>query len=50
MLFSPLNSEASLEIEIPYYKMERLRVEEKKNLALAVPPERLFFLYKNGET
>lgn len=44
VIFSPLNSDALLEVEIPYHKTHKLRAGEDTNLAVAIPADRLFLL------
>jgi len=44
VIFSPVDSESSLEVEIPYHKVQKLFADKRTDLAVAIPPERLFIL------
>ncbi len=44
VIFSPANSDILLEVEIPHHKVQKLFAGKKPDMALAVPPERVFIL------
>jgi len=44
VIFSPVNSDILLEVEIPYHKVQKLFAGQRTDMALAIPPERVFIL------
>ena len=44
VIFSPINSDSSLEVEIPYHKVQKLFAGKRMNMAVAIPPDRVFIL------
>ncbi|MCX5832330.1 MAG: ABC transporter ATP-binding protein [Deltaproteobacteria bacterium] len=48
VIFSPVNSDILLEVEIPYHKMQKLFDGKRTDIAVAIPPDRVFILKSNG--
>ncbi len=44
VIFSPLNSDILLEVEIPYHKVQKLCGKKTTDIAVAIPPDRVFIL------
>lgn len=44
VIFSPIDSDSSLEVEIPYHKVQKLFAGKRTDIAVAIPPDRLFML------
>ena len=44
VIFSPINSDILMEVEIPYHKVRKLCDGKRTDIAVAIPPDRVFIL------
>ena len=44
VIFSPINSDNLIEVEIPYHKVRKLCDRKRTDIAVAIPPDRVFIL------
>ena len=44
VIFSPINSDVLIEVEIPYHKVRKLCDGKRTDIAVAIPPDRVFIL------
>ncbi|MBI4634509.1 MAG: ABC transporter ATP-binding protein [Deltaproteobacteria bacterium] len=50
VIFSPINSDIVLEVEIPYHKVQKLCGKKRTDIAaVAIPPDRIFILESHEE-